>query len=290
VKEDFLPYAMVPIEALMDGRLTLTQLRVLCGLLSFRRRDTDVVFPGRHELAERIGIAETRISHTTEQLVELGWLTKKANGGRGRKVTYKVTIPPHLTEIAIEKMETKRRFTPNKSCSGVTELVTPDEPAGVTEPVTPDEDVSCSGVTELVTPDEAPGVTDSVTVKVTDSVTPVSLDEERIEERIVAPCAPLKVVATKTRKSRAFVPPTLEEVVAYVQSRSSTVDPKIFWEYFNTGNWHDSKGNAVVNWKQKLITWESLGNGQAKPGHPGQPGRQAAQSPYQQPGPKYRLV
>ena len=30
---------------------------------------------------------------------------------------------------------------------------------------------------------------------------------------------------------------------------------KIFFEYFETGNWIDSKGNKVKNWKQKLLTW-----------------------------------
>ena len=55
---------------------------------------------------------------------------------------------------------------------------------------------------------------------------------------------------------RAFVPPTLEEVEEYCNSRNSPVDPKTFYDYFTAGNWHDSKGNPVKNWKQKLITWE----------------------------------
>lgn len=50
--------------------------------------------------------------------------------------------------------------------------------------------------------------------------------------------------------------PTLEEVQQYVRERNSTVDAKKFFDYYNAGNWKDSKGNPVKNWKQKLITWE----------------------------------
>lgn len=56
-----------------------------------------------------------------------------------------------------------------------------------------------------------------------------------------------------------FVPPTLEEVKAYCSERNSSVDPKTFFDYFNEGNWHDSEGKPVRNWKQKLLTWESKG-------------------------------
>lgn len=57
-------------------------------------------------------------------------------------------------------------------------------------------------------------------------------------------------------KSKRFVPPTLDEVRAYCRERNNSVDPVAFYEYFTTGNWTDSKGQKVRNWKQKLITWE----------------------------------
>lgn len=57
------------------------------------------------------------------------------------------------------------------------------------------------------------------------------------------------------RKERA-TPPTLESVMEYAEQRGSTVDPKQFWEYYNTGGWKDAKGNPVRNWKQKFLTWE----------------------------------
>lgn len=57
-------------------------------------------------------------------------------------------------------------------------------------------------------------------------------------------------------KPLRFVPPTLAEVSAYCTERNSPVDAEQFWNYFQAGNWHDSKGQPVRNWKQKLLTWE----------------------------------
>ena len=49
--------------------------------------------------------------------------------------------------------------------------------------------------------------------------------------------------------------PTLEEIENYVKEKDLNVNAKDFFEYFETGNWIDSKGNKVKNWKQKLLTW-----------------------------------
>lgn len=55
---------------------------------------------------------------------------------------------------------------------------------------------------------------------------------------------------------RAFIPPTLADVIAYCKERRSSVDPQKFFDYFDAGGWVDSKGNQVKSWKQKIITWE----------------------------------
>lgn len=84
--------------------------------------------------------------------------------------------------------------------------------------------------------------------------------------------APSELKAPERGKRTAvkFVPPTLEEVEAYAASRQSTVDPRRFFEYFNTPDaqgrsWRDSKGNPVKNWKQKFLTWEGRDGGKEKP-------------------------
>lgn len=65
----------------------------------------------------------------------------------------------------------------------------------------------------------------------------------------------------RKRPTRAFVPPTVEEVEEYARSRNSKVDPKRFWEYYNAGEWKDAKGQPVKSWKQRFITWEGRENG-----------------------------
>lgn len=84
-----------------------------------------------------------------------------------------------------------------------------------------------------------------------------------------APSEP-KAPESGKRMAVKFVPPTLEEVEAYAASRQSTVDPRRFFEYFNTPDaqgrsWRDSKGNPVKNWKQKFLTWEGRDGGKEKP-------------------------
>lgn len=61
-------------------------------------------------------------------------------------------------------------------------------------------------------------------------------------------------------RTKAFVPPTLEQVKEYAKEAKIDVDCDRFYTYFTTPNdagqtWIDSKGNKVKNWKQKLQTW-----------------------------------
>ena len=64
---------------------------------------------------------------------------------------------------------------------------------------------------------------------------------------------------SKEKKSKvnnkAFVPPTLDEIKKYINEKELKVDGLHFYNYFTEGNWIDSKGNKVKNWKQKLLTW-----------------------------------
>ena len=74
-----------------------------------------------------------------------------------------------------------------------------------------------------------------------------------------------KAKCPKDKTNKKFVPPTLEEIENYCKEKGYNVDTKFFYEYFTEGNWVDSKGNKVKNWKQKIITWEKRGTKANKP-------------------------
>ena len=65
-----------------------------------------------------------------------------------------------------------------------------------------------------------------------------------------------KINNNKVSKVRAFTPPTFEQIEEYAISRGYQHLAKKFFEYYTTGDWRDSKGNKIKNWKQKFITWE----------------------------------
>ena len=54
--------------------------------------------------------------------------------------------------------------------------------------------------------------------------------------------------------------PSLEEIEKYIKEKNLKVNGKQFYDYFTEGNWVDSKGNKVKNWKQKLLTWNKYQN------------------------------
>ena len=56
-------------------------------------------------------------------------------------------------------------------------------------------------------------------------------------------------------ESKRFKPPTKEQVLEYARSKNAVALGEKFYEYFVEGDWKDSKGNKVRNWKQKFLTW-----------------------------------
>lgn len=74
--------------------------------------------------------------------------------------------------------------------------------------------------------------------------TQISVDKNRLEK------------SRLEDKRKRFTPPTLEEVQAYCKERKNNVDAKKFFDYYQEGEWHDSQGKPVRNWKQKLLRWE----------------------------------
>lgn len=57
------------------------------------------------------------------------------------------------------------------------------------------------------------------------------------------------------KESKEKSVPSLEEVTEFARSKNRADLAQPFYEYFTTGNWHDSNGRKVRNWKQKFLTW-----------------------------------
>ena len=71
-------------------------------------------------------------------------------------------------------------------------------------------------------------------------------------------------ISGRKRKSKPFVPPTIEQVRAYCREMNISIDPIKFVKYYEAAEWTDSKGKPVKNWKQKALMWEG-GNANGKP-------------------------
>lgn len=62
------------------------------------------------------------------------------------------------------------------------------------------------------------------------------------------------VYKRKERGKIEFVPPTLDEAIAYFNLKGYNKEgAKKFYDYYTAANWKDSKGKQVIFWKQKAI-------------------------------------
>ena len=66
------------------------------------------------------------------------------------------------------------------------------------------------------------------------------------------------------KKSRTFVPPTVDEVREYCTQRGNNIDPEEFVAFYSSSNWYRGK-TKITNWKQCVITWERNNKGNTKP-------------------------
>ncbi len=73
---------------------------------------------------------------------------------------------------------------------------------------------------------------------------------------------------TRDRAERArFVPPSLEQVRAYIEERGSSVDPEAFIAHYEMVGWKYGKGpgKPIKSWQAAVLTWEK-NNGKAPSG------------------------
>lgn len=122
-------FAITPIEVIQDQRLKPNHIKVLIALLSFRGKNTNTVWPSREKLSGRCGMPVTRISQTTSELVDLGWLTKTGKGGFSKSTRYQITAPNLVTvtnSVTVTKTVTPT-VTKTVTGMGVTKTVTGKE-------------------------------------------------------------------------------------------------------------------------------------------------------------------
>lgn len=67
-----------------------------------------------------------------------------------------------------------------------------------------------------------------------------------------------------TKKSRAFQPPTLEQVKARCAEKGYTLDPEAFMSYYNANGWKVGR-TKMVSWIDALAGWESREKQYRKP-------------------------
>ena len=120
-------FSLVPIEVILDKRLTLEQTRVLIALFSFRNKVTDTVWPSRAKISERTGMHPSNISAATTALVGLGRLKKVGSGGHSKASRYTLCSPE---ETVAEQATVAHPAT-------VAEEATVAQSATVADPATP---------------------------------------------------------------------------------------------------------------------------------------------------------
>lgn len=87
--------------------------------------------------------------------------------------------------------------------------------------------------------------------------TPCENNQEGIDEKVKHNNTSNKQYKNKRNIKEKCIPPSLEEVKEYIAERKYAVDAQHFYDYFEAGDWLDSQGKPVRNWKQKIITWNN---------------------------------
>lgn len=67
----------------------------------------------------------------------------------------------------------------------------------------------------------------------------------------VAPKVPKVQKKTTKPRRKPFKPPTPKEVEDYAKENGYDVNGVEFVKYYEAGDWHDARGNKMINWKQK---------------------------------------
>lgn len=77
-----------------------------------------------------------------------------------------------------------------------------------------------------------------------------------VPEPIPVPVKEKEEPSAPRKSAPRFVPPTVEEVKAYVQEKKLHVDPDRFVSFYASKNWYVGK-NKMVDWKAAIRGWSS---------------------------------
>lgn len=58
------------------------------------------------------------------------------------------------------------------------------------------------------------------------------------------------------KKTKIFKKPTIEEIKSYCTSRCNSVNPNLFYDYYESNGWQVGK-NKMKDWKAAVRTWEN---------------------------------
>lgn len=59
-------------------------------------------------------------------------------------------------------------------------------------------------------------------------------------------------INSRTKKEKKFIPPTFDEYKQYCKDHNFEHIAERSFKMYEVANWHDTKGNQIINWKQKL--------------------------------------
>lgn len=81
--------------------------------------------------------------------------------------------------------------------------------------------------------------------------------QDRLGKDSIDYCVETTRARARAREEKnGFDVPTLDEISDFCKARGSPVDPKRFYDYYNSRHWIDSKGKPVTEWRSRVIAWE----------------------------------
>lgn len=99
-------------------------------------------------------------------------------------------------------------------------------------------------------------VSDWKLVKKTTLVKKMSRTSVENVHELVKKTTPTKETITKETKQKKgatkFIPPTLEEVQEYINSKGYDIDATPIFDGYDCNDWKDSQNKQIKNWKQKI--------------------------------------